>query len=127
VGFKKAFGRERPLNAADYEMVGVLGKLTSSIGRWYRRNELLAGGMRRSAPARSDDGGAIEKGPRFSSHVTKRVSPMFGALKVSTPIFRQRREYVCKRLGHFRIGGHYHLFFLSVLARLYARPDLMKL
>ena len=36
---------------------------------------------------------------------------MFGAGKVSTPIFKQRREYVCKRLGHFRIDGHYHHLF----------------
>jgi len=60
---RKLLGRERPLNAADYEMVGVLGKLTSGIREGgIGEMSFSQEGMRRSAPARSDDGGAIEKG-----------------------------------------------------------------
>ena len=60
---RKLLGRERPLNAADYEMVGVLGKLTSGIREGgIGEMSFSQEGLRRSAPARSDDGGAIEKG-----------------------------------------------------------------
>ena len=55
--------KERPLDPADYEMVGVLGSLTSGI-RPGGVGELCFSqeGVRRSTPARSDDGGAIAKG-----------------------------------------------------------------
>ena len=60
---RKLLGRERPLNAADYEMVGVLGKLSSGIRQGgIGEMSFSQEGVRRSAPARSDDGGAIEKG-----------------------------------------------------------------
>ena len=53
---------ERPLNALDYEMVGVYGQLTSAI-REGGTGEISFSqeGVRRGAPARSDDGTAIQK------------------------------------------------------------------
>ena len=53
---------ERPLNALDYEMVGVYGQLTSAI-RESGTGEISFSqeGVRRGAPARSDDGTAIHK------------------------------------------------------------------
>ena len=59
----KLLAHERPLNEADYEMVGVLGQLTSGI-REGGIGEIGFSqmGVRRGAPARSDDGHAIPKG-----------------------------------------------------------------
>ena len=53
---------ERPLNALDYEMIGVYGQLSSPI-REGGTGELSFSqeGVRRGAPARSEDGTAIEK------------------------------------------------------------------
>lgn len=58
----RLMSHERPLNSADYEMVGVLGTLSSAI-REGGVGELSFSqeGARRSAPARSDDGAAIAK------------------------------------------------------------------
>ena len=53
---------ERPLNSLDYEMVGVFGQLTSAI-REGGTGEISFSqeGLRRGAPARSDDGTPIQK------------------------------------------------------------------
>lgn len=53
---------ENPLNALDYEMVGVYGQLTSAI-RENGTGEISFSqeGVRRGVPARSDDGAAIHK------------------------------------------------------------------
>ena len=53
---------ERPLNALDYEMVGVYGQLTSAI-REGGTGEISFSqeGVRRGVPARSEDGTAIGK------------------------------------------------------------------
>ena len=55
--------REAPLDPADYEMVGVLGKLSSPI-RAGGTGEVIYSqeGTRRVAGARSEDGAAIPKG-----------------------------------------------------------------
>lgn len=55
--------KEKPLDPADYEMVGVFGRLTSGI-RESGVGEISFSqeGVRRSAPARSEDGCAIAKG-----------------------------------------------------------------
>jgi membrane protein implicated in regulation of membrane protease activity len=60
---KVLLGREAPLDPADYEMVGVLGKLSISI-RPGGTGEIIysQGGTRRVAGARSEDGAAIPKG-----------------------------------------------------------------
>ena len=61
--FKVLLANEHPLDPLDYEMVGVLGNLTSGIREGgtgeigYSRD-----GSRRSAAARSEDGSAIPKG-----------------------------------------------------------------
>ena len=54
---------DEPINAADYDVVGAYGHLTSAI-REQGTGELSfsQAGFRRSSPARSEDGGAIEKG-----------------------------------------------------------------
>ena len=54
---------ERPLDAADYEMVGVFGRVTSRIHAG-RTGEMIFSqeGVRRSAAARSEDGADIPKG-----------------------------------------------------------------
>lgn len=54
---------EEEMDPADYEMVGVLGRITSSI-REAGTGELLYSqmGTRRVCGARSEDGGAIGKG-----------------------------------------------------------------
>ena len=54
---------ESALNAADYDMVGVLGRISNPI-RPGGTGELIYSqeGTRRAAGARSDDGGAIPKG-----------------------------------------------------------------
>jgi membrane protein implicated in regulation of membrane protease activity len=59
---KQLFRREKPMESIDYEMVGVLGKLTSAI-REGGTGEMSFSrhGARRSAAARSDDGSAIER------------------------------------------------------------------
>jgi membrane protein implicated in regulation of membrane protease activity len=60
---KVLMGREAPLDPADYDMVGVLGKLSISI-RPGGTGEIIysQGGTRRVAGARSEDGVAIPKG-----------------------------------------------------------------
>src|SRR5579872_5348090 len=55
--------KERPLDPANYEMVGVLGQLSSAIREGgVGEISFSQEGVRRSAPARSDEGGAIAKG-----------------------------------------------------------------
>jgi membrane protein implicated in regulation of membrane protease activity len=58
----KLIGQERPLDPADYEMVGVLGKVASPI-RPGGTGELIYSreGSRCAAPARSEDGVAIPR------------------------------------------------------------------
>ena len=59
---KVLLAHERPLNSLDYEMVGVYGQLTSAI-REGSTGEIgfSQEGVRRGAPARSEDGAAIQK------------------------------------------------------------------
>jgi membrane protein implicated in regulation of membrane protease activity len=59
----KLVSREQPLDPADYEMVGVLGKLTMPI-RAGGTGELVytQGGTRRVTGARAESGAAISKG-----------------------------------------------------------------
>jgi membrane protein implicated in regulation of membrane protease activity len=54
--------RERPLDAGDYDMVGVLGRVSCAI-RPDGVGEIIyvRDGARRPAPARSDDGKGIER------------------------------------------------------------------
>lgn len=54
---------DEELNPADYDMIGVLGTVTSNI-RPSGTGEMIfsQAGARRAAPARSEDGVAIEKG-----------------------------------------------------------------
>src|SRR6185295_9663356 len=54
---------DKPMNSADYDMIGVLGRLSSPI-REGGTGEIAfsQAGSRRSAAARSDDGTAIAKG-----------------------------------------------------------------
>lgn len=58
----KLAARDQPLDPADYEMVGVLGRLSSPI-RAGGTGELLysCGGSRKAAPARSDNGAPIPR------------------------------------------------------------------
>ncbi len=60
---KLLMGREAPLDPADYEMIGVLGKLSIRI-RAGGTGELIYSqeGTRRVAGARSEDGAALPKG-----------------------------------------------------------------
>jgi hypothetical protein len=60
---KVLLAQDQPLNAADYDMVGVLGHLSSAI-RTGGTGEMSfsQAGVRRSAAARTEDGTAIEKG-----------------------------------------------------------------
>jgi hypothetical protein len=60
---KVLIGREAPLDPADYQMIGVLGKLSMPI-RENGTGELIYSqeGVRRVAGARSDDGRPISKG-----------------------------------------------------------------
>ena len=55
--------KDEELNPADYDMIGVLGTVTSNI-RPSGTGEMIfsQAGTRRAAPARSEDGGAISKG-----------------------------------------------------------------
>ena len=66
----KLVQRDQPLDPADYEMVGVLGRIASPI-RAGGTGELiyLRDGSRRAAPARSDNGAAI---PRDSEVIITR-------------------------------------------------------
>jgi hypothetical protein len=60
---KVLLAHDKPLNAADYDMIGILGHLTSTI-RESGTGEMSfsQGGARRSTAARSEDGNAIAKG-----------------------------------------------------------------
>lgn len=60
---KALVASEKPMDPADYEMVGVLGKVTSSI-RAGGTGEIVysQGGTRHAAGARSENGSAIAKG-----------------------------------------------------------------
>jgi hypothetical protein len=60
---KVLLANERPLDPADFDMIGVLGRLTSGI-REDGTGEMsfTQAGARRSVPARSGDGGVIPKG-----------------------------------------------------------------
>jgi len=59
---KKLNEREKPLDPADYDMVGVFGTITSPI-RAGGTGELIyqRDGSRKAAPARSEDGAAIAR------------------------------------------------------------------
>lgn len=60
---KVLLAHDEPLNPADYDMIGVLGHLTSAI-RESGTGEMSfsQAGVRRSAAARSEDGTAIPRG-----------------------------------------------------------------
>jgi hypothetical protein len=60
---KVLLAHDKPLDAADYDMTGVFGRLTSAI-RETGTGEMAfsQAGVRRSAPARSENGTAIPKG-----------------------------------------------------------------
>ena len=60
---KFLMGHERPLNAGDFEMVGVVGNVSSTV-RAQGTGEIifLQAGTRRACGARSDSGVAIAKG-----------------------------------------------------------------
>ncbi len=60
---KVLLAHEKPMNTADYDMIGVLGKLSSAIREGgIGEMSFSQQGARRSAAARSEDGAAIEKG-----------------------------------------------------------------
>ena len=61
--FKVLLRHDRDLDPADYEMVGVLGRLSTNL-RENGTAEMLFSqdGMRRVASARSEDGRAIARG-----------------------------------------------------------------
>jgi hypothetical protein len=60
---KVLLAHDRPLSAADYDMIGVLGELTSTIREGGTGEMSFSqGGQRRSSAARSDDGTAIARG-----------------------------------------------------------------
>jgi membrane protein implicated in regulation of membrane protease activity len=61
--FKVLLKQDRDLDPADYEMVGVLGRLSTGL-RENGTAEMLFSqeGVRRAASARSEDGRAIERG-----------------------------------------------------------------
>ena len=59
----KLAGDEQALDPADYDMIGVLGKLEHSDPRGRDRRDVFSQeGVRRVSGARSDDGTAISKG-----------------------------------------------------------------
>ena len=62
--FKVLIADEKPFEAIDYVMIGVLGQLTSGIRGGPSTGEMTfsQAGIRRSAAARSEDGSAIPKG-----------------------------------------------------------------
>ena len=54
---------DKPLDSEDYDMIGVLGQLSSGIREGgIGEMSFSQAGMRRSAAAKSEDGNAIEKG-----------------------------------------------------------------
>jgi membrane protein implicated in regulation of membrane protease activity len=59
----KMMATEAPLDPADYDMIGVLGKVASPIARG-GTGELMysRAGSRRASPARSEDGNEISRG-----------------------------------------------------------------
>jgi membrane-bound ClpP family serine protease len=60
---KVLLAHDKPMSAADYEMIGVLGHLTSAIReRGTGEISFSQAGVRRSTAARSEDGTAIAKG-----------------------------------------------------------------
>jgi membrane protein implicated in regulation of membrane protease activity len=60
---KVLLAHDKPLNSEDYEMVGMLGHVTSAIrAEGTGEMSFSQAGIRRSAAARSDGGVAIEKG-----------------------------------------------------------------
>jgi len=60
---KVLLAHDKPMDAADYDMIGVSGHLTSAIrGSGTGEMSFSQAGVRRSAAARSDDGSAIPKG-----------------------------------------------------------------
>ncbi len=60
---KVLLAHERPMDTADYDMIGVLGQLTSPIREGGTGEMAFSqSGSRRSAPARSEEGAAIPKG-----------------------------------------------------------------
>ena len=86
---KVLLAHDRPLNTADYEMIGVLGNLTSAI-RQDGTGEMSfsQAGARRSAAARSDDGNAIPKGSGMWKITAKLSRTMDAAVNPSraTPV-----------------------------------------
>lgn len=59
----KLSARDRTLDPADYDMVGVLGKVSSTVYRSGVGEMIFTqDGVRKCAPIRSEDGSAIEKG-----------------------------------------------------------------
>ena len=59
----KLVARDRTLNPADYDMIGVLGHVTSTVREGgIGEMKFARDGGRQSAPARSDDGRPIDKG-----------------------------------------------------------------
>jgi hypothetical protein len=62
--FKVLIADEQPFESIDYEMIGVLGNLTSGIRAGGGTGEMsfTQAGVRRSASARSEDGVEIPKG-----------------------------------------------------------------
>lgn len=59
----KLVERDRTLDPADFDMVGVLGHVSSTVRRGGVGEIIFTqDGIRRSAPVRSDDGGEIAKG-----------------------------------------------------------------
>ena len=62
--FKVLMADEKPFESIDYDMIGVLGNLTSAIraGGGIGEMTFSQAGVRRSANARSEDGGPIPKG-----------------------------------------------------------------
>jgi hypothetical protein len=55
---------ERPMRAEDFEMIGVLGRISSSVREEGGTGELIYSqqGTRRSCGARSEDGSRVERG-----------------------------------------------------------------
>ena len=67
--FKVLLKHDRDLDPADYEMVGVLGRLSSTV-RENGTGEMIfsQNGVRRAASARSEDGRPIAQGRRGGGH-----------------------------------------------------------
>lgn len=54
--------KEQPMDPADYEMIGVLGKVTSPVrAQGIGEMVFVRDGARRAVPARSEDGSAINR------------------------------------------------------------------